>query len=141
MSMLVQWIPRALFSLFWEHIFWAHQKINIFSTSGTTGMPKAAVKNQLQMCVTAMVAPKMLNLNDDSRLQMDLPLFHFSGNLNCQTGLGAGSQLIISKKFSASKAVETLKKYQSTHMVYIGETLRFINQVNLIMREFPQSTG
>ena len=44
--------------------------------------------------------------------------------------LGSGAQIIVSEKFSASKAVDTLKKYQSTHMVYIGETLRFINQVD-----------
>ena len=62
-------------------------------------------------------------------MQMDLPLFHFSGNLNCHMAMACGSQVIISPKFSASKAVETLKKYQSTHMVYIGETLRFINNV------------
>lgn len=61
---------------------------------------------------------------------MDLPLFHFSGSLNCQMALGSGAQIIVSEKFSASKAVDTLKKYQSTHMVYIGETLRFINQVD-----------
>ena len=60
---------------------------------------------------------------------MDLPLFHFSGNLNCQMALGSGAEVILSKKFSAKKAVETFKKYKTTHLVYIGETLRFITQV------------
>lgn len=98
-------------------------------TSGTTGLPKAAIKTQLQTAISAAVGGHLFNLHDDSRLQMDLPLFHFSGSLNCQMALGSGAQIIVSEKFSASKAVDTLKKYQSTHMVYIGETLRFINQV------------
>jgi len=83
------------------------------------------------MAVAAMAGPEIFNVNDNAKFQTDLPLFHFNASLNCQMALGSGAQIIVSKHFSASKAVETFKKYQSTHMNYIGETLRFINQVNL----------
>ena len=67
---------------------------------------------------------------------MDLPLFHFSGMINCNMSLGSGGAVIISERFSASKAVETLKKYQCTHMVYIGETLRLWMRIFLTNKYF-----
>ena len=92
-------------------------------------MPKAAVKKHLQMVISGLVGGWAFDVNEDSIYQQNLPLFHFSGLLNSCMAMGRGAQLILTPKFSASGAVEAMKKHNSTHMTYIGEVIRFINQV------------
>ena len=103
--------------------------ITQISTSGTTGLPKAAVKKHIQMVLSGFVGGWAFDVNEDSIYQQNLPLFHFSGLLNSCMAMGRGAQLILTPKFSASGSVEVMKKYKSTHMTYIGEVIRFINQV------------
>ena len=81
------------------------------------------------MVLSGLVGGWAFDVNEDSIYQQNLPLFHFSGLLNSCLALGRGAQLILTPKFSASGSVEVMKKYKSTHMTYIGEVIRFINQV------------
>ncbi|XP_018053881.1 PREDICTED: long-chain fatty acid transport protein 4 isoform X2 [Atta colombica] len=73
-------------------------------TSGTTGMPKAAVINNLRYMLITCGVNSMLNLQSDDRIYNPLPLYHTAGGI-----IGAGQALIggvtvvLCRKFSASK--------------------------------------
>lgn len=97
-------------------------------TSGTTGLPKAAVKKHFQPTLSCHAGRVFYGYNDEKMLQNDLPLFHFSGLLNCIVAMSNGSKVCLSSKFSPSEAVKTFtQNYPITHMMYIGETIRYIN--------------
>jgi len=101
---------------------------SLIYTSGTTGLPKAAVKKHFQPALSAHAGRIFYGYTENDMMQNDLPLFHFSGLLNSIVAMSNGSKVCLSSKFSPAKAVETFtKKYPITHMMYIGETIRYIN--------------
>ncbi|KAG5321732.1 S27A4 protein, partial [Acromyrmex heyeri] len=96
-------------------------------TSGTTGMPKAAVINNLRYMLITCGVNSMLNLQSDDRIYNPLPLYHTAGGI-----IGAGQALIggvtvvLCRKFSASKYWSECVHYECTVAQYIGEICRFL---------------
>ncbi|KYN20655.1 Long-chain fatty acid transport protein 1 [Trachymyrmex cornetzi] len=96
-------------------------------TSGTTGMPKAAVINNLRYMLITCGVNSMLNLQSDDRIYNPLPLYHTAGGI-----IGAGQALIggvtvvLRRKFSASKYWSECVHYECTVAQYIGEICRFL---------------
>ncbi|XP_018351249.1 PREDICTED: long-chain fatty acid transport protein 4 [Trachymyrmex septentrionalis] len=96
-------------------------------TSGTTGMPKAAVINNLRYMLITCGVNSMLNLQSNDRIYNPLPLYHTAGGI-----IGAGQALIggvtvvLCRKFSASKYWSECVHYECTVAQYIGEICRFL---------------
>ena len=97
-------------------------------TSGTTGLPKAAVmSNKRYLGTASLSALGGMRLNESHRLYNCLPLYHATGLV---VGVGAaivsGASTFIRRKFSASNFLSEVRQEQTTHFVYIGELCRYL---------------
>ncbi|XP_007945650.1 long-chain fatty acid transport protein 6 [Orycteropus afer afer] len=95
-------------------------------TSGTTGLPKAAVITQLQS-LRGSAGLWAFGCTADDIIYITLPLYHSSGSL---LGIGGcielGATCVLKKKFSASQFWNDCKKYNVTVFQYIGELCRYL---------------
>ncbi|XP_045693941.1 long-chain fatty acid transport protein 6 [Phyllostomus hastatus] len=95
-------------------------------TSGTTGLPKAAVITQLQ-ALKGSAGLWAFGCTTDDIIYITLPLYHSSGSL---LGIGGcielGATCVLKKKFSASQFWNDCKKYNVTVFQYIGEICRYL---------------
>ncbi|XP_017196515.3 long-chain fatty acid transport protein 6 isoform X2 [Oryctolagus cuniculus] len=95
-------------------------------TSGTTGLPKAAVISQLQ-ALKGSSGLWAFGCTADDIVYITLPLYHSSGSL---LGIGGcvelGATCVLKKKFSASQFWNDCKKYNVTVFQYIGELCRYL---------------
>ena len=97
-------------------------------TSGTTGLPKAAVlSNRRFMASAGLAASAGLQCTPEDRLYICLPLYHGTGLL---IGVGAsfssGASMFIRRRFSASNFLREVREQRTTCLVYIGELCRYL---------------
>uniref|UniRef100_A0A8C5PNB9 long-chain-fatty-acid--CoA ligase n=1 Tax=Leptobrachium leishanense TaxID=445787 RepID=A0A8C5PNB9_9ANUR len=95
-------------------------------TSGTTGLPKAAVIGQLQ-AIKGAAGIWAFGGKPDDIVYVTLPLYHSAASL---IGIGGviylGATCVLRKKFSASQFWNECKKYDVTVIQYIGELCRYL---------------
>ncbi|XP_064164845.1 long-chain fatty acid transport protein 6 [Anguilla rostrata] len=95
-------------------------------TSGTTGLPKAAVITHLQSLKGAAGFWAYGGTSEDV-VYIPLPLYHSAASL---IGIGGtielGATCVLKKKFSASQFWVDCKKYDVTIFQYIGELCRYL---------------
>ncbi|KAL2100228.1 hypothetical protein ACEWY4_004622 [Coilia grayii] len=95
-------------------------------TSGTTGLPKAAVITHLQSLKAAGGFWAYGGTADDV-IYTPLPLYHSAASL---VGIGGtiemGATCVLKKKFSASQFWNDCRKYNVTIFQYIGELCRYL---------------
>ncbi|KAM8983497.1 long-chain fatty acid transport protein 6 isoform 2-T2 [Ara ararauna] len=95
-------------------------------TSGTTGLPKAAVISQMQVLKGA-AGLWAFGATADDIIYITLPLYHSAASL---LGIGGcielGATCVLKKKFSASQFWSDCKKYNVTVIQYIGELCRYL---------------
>ena len=97
-------------------------------TSGTTGLPKAAVlSNRRYLMSAALSAAAGLRCKPDDRIYICLPLYHGTGLM---IGVGAsfasGASMFIRRKFSASNFLREVREQGTTCLIYIGEMCRYL---------------
>ena len=97
-------------------------------TSGTTGLPKAAVLSNRRFLASAMLSQKAgLKCTQKDRLYICLPLYHGTGLI---IGVGAafssGASMFIRRRFSASNFLPEVRKYGATCLIYVGELCRYL---------------
>nr|XP_020653194.1 long-chain fatty acid transport protein 6 [Pogona vitticeps] len=95
-------------------------------TSGTTGLPKAAVISHLQTLKGA-AGLWAFGATPDDIVYITLPLYHSAASL---LGIGGcielGATCVLRNKFSASLFWSDCKKYKVTVIQYIGELCRYL---------------
>ncbi|XP_047425830.1 long-chain fatty acid transport protein 6 [Mugil cephalus] len=95
-------------------------------TSGTTGLPKAAVITHLQS-LKAAAGFWAFGGTEDDVIYTPLPLYHSAASL---IGIGGtihlGATCILKKKFSASQFWNDCRKHNVTIFQYIGELCRYL---------------
>ncbi|KAG3265945.1 solute carrier family 27 member 6 [Ictidomys tridecemlineatus] len=95
-------------------------------TSGTTGLPKAAVISHLQ-ALKGSAGLWAFSCTADDIVYITLPLYHSSGSLLGICGcVELGATCVLKKKFSASQFWNDCKKYNVTVFQYIGELCRYL---------------
>ncbi|KAG9352244.1 hypothetical protein JZ751_020657, partial [Albula glossodonta] len=95
-------------------------------TSGTTGLPKAALVSQYKLWAATFL-PAVSGVNCRDVIYVTLPLYHSSGLMIGLTGaIERGTTIVLKRKFSASQFWEDCRKYNVTVMLYIGEIMRYI---------------
>ncbi|XP_045250129.2 long-chain fatty acid transport protein 6 isoform X1 [Macaca fascicularis] len=95
-------------------------------TSGTTGLPKAAVISQLQALRGSAVL-WAFGCTADDIVYITLPLYHSSAAILGISGcVELGATCVLKKKFSASQFWNDCKKYDVTVFQYIGELCRYL---------------
>ncbi|KAM8962011.1 long-chain fatty acid transport protein 6 [Pelodytes ibericus] len=95
-------------------------------TSGTTGLPKAAVISQLQT-LRAAAGIWAFGGTPDDIVYITLPLYHSAASLIGIAGcVYLGATCVLRKKFSASQFWIDCKKNDVTIIQYIGELCRYL---------------
>jgi citronellyl-CoA synthetase len=97
-------------------------------TSGTTGLPKAAIQKQSRQTLFCDLAKKVgLKLKTEDTMYICLPLYHATGL--CVGFLGAlnvGATVFIKRKFSASRFLDDCRENNCNTFIYIGELCRYL---------------
>lgn len=96
-------------------------------TSGTTGLPKAAIVAHTRTMYYLNIFAATANAGPGDRMMMVLPLYHSTGGL-CGVGFGIsrGGAVIVRKKFSASSFWDECDQFGATLFMYVGELCRFL---------------
>lgn len=100
-------------------------------TSGTTGLPKAAVVSTKRILpVAGMSADFLLRIKQTDRVYNCLPLYHGTGLMvGLAAAFHAGASTVLRRKLSVSHFWEDIRKYNCTSFVYIGEFIRYLMSV------------
>jgi citronellyl-CoA synthetase len=105
----------------------AETALNIF-TSGTTGLPKAAVVSHRRLLASAEGSYLGgLQCTEKDCIYLCLPLYHGTGLfLGVGAALSSGACLFIRRKFSGSKFLQEAREHNTTCFIYIGELCRYL---------------
>jgi fatty-acyl-CoA synthase len=96
-------------------------------TSGTTGLPKAALMTHIRALYYLHVFAIVAKARETDRMMMVLPLYHATGGL-CGVGCAIcfGGALIIRPRFSATNFWPDVQRFGATMFMYVGELCRFL---------------
>jgi citronellyl-CoA synthetase len=99
-------------------------------TSGTTGMPKAAVTLHYRWVLPLHWFGKgMLELGPRDTLYIPLPFYHGTAMyVGWPSAASGGAAVALRRKFSASNFWKDVQKFDATAFVYIGELCRYLMQ-------------
>jgi len=97
-------------------------------TSGTTGLPKAAVLSNRRFLMSAdMSAMAGYKCTEKDRLYICLPLYHGTGlMIGAGAAFTSGASMFVRRKFSASNFLTEVRDNSCTCLVYIGELCRYL---------------
>lgn len=97
-------------------------------TSGTTGLPKAAIQKQSRQTLFCELGKRVgMKMAPEDRLYICLPLYHATGL--CIGFLGAmnvGATIVLKRKFSASQFLNDIREHNCNAFIYIGELCRYL---------------
>ncbi|TDG13481.1 long-chain-acyl-CoA synthetase [Seongchinamella unica] len=97
-------------------------------TSGTTGLPKAAVMSNRRFLQTSTVAAHAgLRCDINDRIYLCLPLYHGTALfLGAGSAFITGASMFLRRKFSATSFLPEVREHGTTCFLYIGEICRFL---------------
>ncbi len=97
-------------------------------TSGTTGLPKAAIVSARRALVGAgLSANLLLLLKPSDRIYNCLPLYHGTGLvIGLLAGFLTGAGSVIRRRLSVSQFWDDIRENQCTSFIYIGEFIRYL---------------
>lgn len=97
-------------------------------TSGTTGLPKAAIMSNRRILQSGgLAAEALFRINHDDRMYNCLPLYHATGLVVGLTGaFSVGASTVIKRKLSVSAFWDDIRKHNCTSFIYIGEFIRYL---------------
>jgi fatty-acyl-CoA synthase len=96
-------------------------------TSGTTGLPKAALMSHLRFINAGAVVSGFLELTRADVLYNVLPLYHGAGGMVVvSAALQVGIPIVLRRKFSASEFWNDVRRHRVTAWYYIGEICRYL---------------
>ena len=101
-------------------------------TSGTTGLPKAAIVSWQRKVAGAGMTARWIGLQSvtskkPDRFYVSMPLYHGTAfMMGFSTCLETAATLVLSHKFSASRFWDELTAADATVFLYVGETLRYL---------------
>ncbi|KAI9702325.1 MAG: hypothetical protein M1836_000804 [Candelina mexicana] len=96
-------------------------------TSGTTGLPKAAIVSWSKCTLGGMFATGWMGWTKKDRLYTCMPLYHSSAAvLGFCSALQASSSIAIGHKFSTKTFWKEVRESDSTIIQYVGETCRYL---------------
>ncbi|HCP50275.1 MAG TPA: hypothetical protein DIT73_08625, partial [Gammaproteobacteria bacterium] len=97
-------------------------------TSGTTGLPKAAVLSNRRYLQSASLSHTAgLQCDRSDRLYICLPLYHGTGLLiGAGASFSSGAAMVIRRRFSASRFLPEVREHAVTCLIYVGELCRYL---------------
>lgn len=98
-------------------------------TSGTTGLPKAAVIPHGSYEAAGRDMTAALGLTADDRIMVFLPLFHANPQMYAVAStLHCGATLVLLPRFSASRFFDDARRYGATGFTYVGTVLSILEK-------------
>jgi len=97
-------------------------------TSGTTGLPKAAVITHRRYLFTAYTFCHVgFHSSAEDRIYLCLPLYHGTAlTAGIGTSLLSGAAVFLRRRFSASRFWPEVRQYRTNLFVYVGELCRYL---------------
>lgn len=96
-------------------------------TSGTTGLPKAAVISHARWLMTGDVMQVTMDVGPQDCFYAFLPLYHGAASLSAgATAIAAGASLALRRKFSRREFWSDVRRHGVTICQYVGEICRFL---------------
>lgn len=101
-------------------------------TSGTTGMPKAAIVPWARLAIAGDLTARLMELRSvkqkkPDRFYTSMPLYHTTAfTLGFNACFQRAITIVVSRKFSVSKFWPEVKSTNTTVIQYVGETLRYL---------------
>ena len=96
-------------------------------TSGTTGLPKAAIISNLRFINAGEMMGGLIGAGEGDVLYCFLPLYHGAGGMVLPSlALAFGIPMMLRRKFSVSGFWSDVERHQVTALYYIGEIVRFL---------------
>ncbi len=97
-------------------------------TSGTTGLPKAAIVSSKRILPNARIgAESLLRIKRSDRMYNCLPLYHGTGLiLGLATAFTVGASSVIKRRLSITSFWDDIRRNNCTSFVYIGEFIRYL---------------
>ena len=107
-------------------------------TSGTTGLPKAAITSHMRWMMAGAVMEVVLESTANDVFYCFLPLYHGAAATSLtSTALVSGAAIALRRKFSLSQFWNDVRKYGVTSCQYVGEICRYL----LSQPESPDDRG
>ena len=99
-------------------------------TSGTTGLPKAAVISHARWLMAGDSMQLLWEIDQNDCFYCFLPLYHGAASMSLtSTALSAGARIVVRRKFSRSEFWSDVRKHEVTFCQYVGEICRFLLSV------------
>ncbi len=96
-------------------------------TSGTTGLPKAAVISHARWMLTGEVMAVTLGVGSDDCFYTFLPLYHAAASMSSSaTAICSGASIALRRKFSRREFWSDIRRYRATVCQYVGEICRYL---------------
>ncbi len=97
-------------------------------TSGTTGLPKAAILTHRRFLGSAVVSWKVgFRCSETDRMYVCLPLYHATGlMLGVGSCMLSGCSMFLRRKFSGSRFFDEVREHNTNMFIYIGEICRYL---------------
>ena len=97
-------------------------------TSGTTGLPKAAVLSNRRYLTNAYLAGKAgLRCTERDRLYICLPLYHGTALMvGAGAAFASGASMFIRRRFSATAFLPEIRAHNCNCFIYVGELCRYL---------------
>jgi fatty-acyl-CoA synthase len=96
-------------------------------TSGTTGLPKAAICSHMRWMMAGDVSQVTLDTGPDDVFYCFLPLYHAAAATSLgSTALYSGSAIAIRRRFSVREFWQDVHRYRITFFQYVGEIIRYL---------------
>ena len=109
-------------------------------TSGTTGLPKAALINHGRFLSVGAGWSSVVDLSEKDVFYCSLPLFHGSALMSLySTALHVGAAMLIRRRFSVSQFWPDVQRWHVTVFQYVGEVVRYLVNVPPVPEEKQHS--
>ncbi|KAK4452174.1 hypothetical protein QBC34DRAFT_41657 [Podospora aff. communis PSN243] len=96
-------------------------------TSGTTGLPKAAIVSWAKIAIVGGYTARWIGTKSTDVYYTAMPLYHSTAMLmGLSNALSAGATFAIGRKFSTSRFWEDVRKHDANIVQYVGETCRYL---------------
>lgn len=97
-------------------------------TSGTTGLPKAAVLSNRRYLASAQLTAKAgLRCDEQDRIYICLPLYHGTGlMIGAGAAFASGASMFVRKRFSATSFLPEIRAHGCNCFIYVGELCRYL---------------
>ncbi|MEZ5701277.1 MAG: AMP-binding protein [Burkholderiaceae bacterium] len=107
-----------------------HQPLLLVYTSGTTGLPKAAVHTQGNLLSNMAIAARTQGLTANDTVLTILPLFHVGG-LCIQTlpTLSVGGTVLLLSRFEAKATLDAIEQRRPTLTLQVPATLKALYEL------------